>query len=253
MSMPGRLLSHPARVTRPSKRSACIIASTESAMISRLTSDARIPSWPIEMPSDTAMVMNSSGNPPASRTPSFDRLASRSSGMLQGVTSFHDDATPTCGLSQSSSVIPTARSIARAPGPVGPVGDLAAPRLDVDRCLAVSSAMAGRLPARPDRPQGDRSEPGLGAEERGGGLAVGLALAGLHHLAHEEAGELAAGLVVAGAELLPLLGVGGDDLVDDALERAGVERLEALLLGDRRPGPCRWRPPRRARSWPGWR
>ena len=44
MSMPGRLLSHPARVTRPSKRSACIIASTESAMISRLTRDARIPS-----------------------------------------------------------------------------------------------------------------------------------------------------------------------------------------------------------------
>ena len=46
--------------------------------------------------------------------PSLDRLASRSSGMLQGVTSFHDDATPTCGLSQSSSVMPTARSMARA-------------------------------------------------------------------------------------------------------------------------------------------
>ena len=42
------------------------------------------------------------------------RFASRSSGMLHGVTSFHDDATPTCGLPQSSSVMPTARSIARA-------------------------------------------------------------------------------------------------------------------------------------------
>ena len=89
-------------------------------MISRLTSDARMPSWPIEMPSDTAMVVNSIGNPPAARTPSFDRLASRSSGMLQGVTSFHDDATATWGLSQSSSVMPIARSIARAGARSGP-------------------------------------------------------------------------------------------------------------------------------------
>src|SRR5439155_15651705 len=68
----------------------------------------------MEMPSDTAMVTNSSGKPPASRTPSFDRFASRSSGRLHGVTSFHDDATATCGLSQSASVMPTARNIARA-------------------------------------------------------------------------------------------------------------------------------------------
>ena len=83
-------------------------------MISRLTSDARIPSWPIEIPSLTAIVTNSMGNPPAARTPSLDRLASRSSGMLQGVTSFQLDATPTCALSKSASVIPTARSMARA-------------------------------------------------------------------------------------------------------------------------------------------
>ena len=44
MSMPGRLLSHPANVTSASKRSACITHSTESAMISRLTNEARIPS-----------------------------------------------------------------------------------------------------------------------------------------------------------------------------------------------------------------
>ena len=42
------------------------------------------------------------------------RFASRSSGMLQGVTSFQLDATPTCALPQSASVIPTARSMARA-------------------------------------------------------------------------------------------------------------------------------------------
>jgi hypothetical protein len=59
--MPGRLLSQPANETRASKRSACMTVSTESAMTSRLTSEARMPSWPIEMPSDTAIVMNSIG------------------------------------------------------------------------------------------------------------------------------------------------------------------------------------------------
>ena len=108
-------------------------------MTSRLTSDARIPSWPIEMPSLTAMVTNSIGKPPAARTPSFDRLARRSSGMLHGVTSFHDEHTPTWGLSQSSSVIPTARSIARAGARSNP---------SVTSWLRIfnpSSAMAARL------------------------------------------------------------------------------------------------------------
>ena len=66
------------------------------------------------MPSDTEIVQNSIGKPPPRRTPVLADCASRASGMLHGVTSFQDDATATCGLSQSSSVIPTARSIARA-------------------------------------------------------------------------------------------------------------------------------------------
>ena len=82
-------------------------------MTSRDTSEPRMPSWPIEMPSDTEMVPNWIGKPPALRTPSLARLASRSSDRLQGVTSFHDEAMAICGLSQSSSVIPTARSMAR--------------------------------------------------------------------------------------------------------------------------------------------
>ena len=114
INMPGRLLSQPAKVTSASSRSACITHSTESAMISRDTSEARMPSWPIEMPSLTAIVTNSIGKPPASRMPAFARFANRSSGMLQGVTSFQLDATPTCALPQSASVMPTARSIARA-------------------------------------------------------------------------------------------------------------------------------------------
>ena len=79
-----------------------------------------MPSVPIEMPSETAIVTNSRGKPPASRTPCLARLAKRSRGRLQGVTSFHDEATPTWGLSQSASVIPTARSMARAGARSGP-------------------------------------------------------------------------------------------------------------------------------------
>src|ERR1043165_665950 len=74
INMPGRLLSHPANATSASKRSACMTHSTESAMISRDTSEPRIPSCPIEMPSETAMVTNSIGKPPASRTPCLARL-----------------------------------------------------------------------------------------------------------------------------------------------------------------------------------
>ena len=88
--------------------------STLSAMTSRETSEKCMPSWPIEMPSDTEMVPNSIGKPPAACTPSLTALASRSSDRLHGVISFHDDATPICDLTQSSSPMPTARSIPRA-------------------------------------------------------------------------------------------------------------------------------------------
>ena len=73
-----------------------------------------MPSCPMEMPSETEIVPNSSGKPPAARTPSLARLASRSRERLHGVISFQDDATPICGLAKSSSPMPTARSMARA-------------------------------------------------------------------------------------------------------------------------------------------
>ena len=83
------------------------------------------------MPSDTAIVLNSIGNPPAERTPSLARLASRSSGMLQGVTSFQDDTTATCGLSQSSSVMPDRPQHGAGRGPVGEIGDIVGTQLQV--------------------------------------------------------------------------------------------------------------------------
>ncbi len=114
MSIPGRDLSHPAKVTMASKRSACMTVSTESAMTSRETSEACMPSCPIEIPSETAIVTNSNGRPPPSRTATLARLASRSRGKLHGVTSFQLDATPIWGLVMSSSLRPIARNMALA-------------------------------------------------------------------------------------------------------------------------------------------
>ena len=121
MSMPGSDLSQPAMVTSASNCSACTISSTESAITSRDTSEAFMPSLPIEMPSETAIVPNSSGTAPACRTPSLAAAASPFRCTLQGVTSFQDEATATCGRSRSSSDSPTARSIARAAARDGPV------------------------------------------------------------------------------------------------------------------------------------
>ena len=63
INMPGSDLSQPARRTDPSRRSACMTVSTESAMTSRETKEKCIPSWPIEMPSETEMVPNCIGKP----------------------------------------------------------------------------------------------------------------------------------------------------------------------------------------------
>ena len=66
------------------------------------------------MPSETEIVPNCIGKPPASMTPLRDAFASRSSERLQGVISFHEEAIPICGFLKSSSFMPTARNIPRA-------------------------------------------------------------------------------------------------------------------------------------------
>ena len=53
-------------------------------MTSRETSEARIPSVPIEMPSEIAIVSNSNGVPPASRTPALTSSARRAEGEVAG-------------------------------------------------------------------------------------------------------------------------------------------------------------------------
>ena len=77
-------------------------------MISRLTSEDFMPSWPIAMPSVTVMVANSLGVPPASETPRLAAWAWRDREMLQGAASFQQVATPTRGWCTSASVRPIA-------------------------------------------------------------------------------------------------------------------------------------------------
>src|SRR6266545_8377518 len=74
-----------------------------------------MPTCPIEMPSETLIVPNSSGYLPAACTPSLTAFASRSRDRLHGVISFQMDPTPICGLAQSASPMPTARSMPRDP------------------------------------------------------------------------------------------------------------------------------------------
>src|SRR3954469_7525027 len=100
--------------TSPSKRGPRTTSSIESAIRSRETSDARIPSVPIDTPSETAIVLNSSGVPPARRMPSFTCRASRRWLRLHGIVSIHVVATPISGRARSASVKPAPLSIARA-------------------------------------------------------------------------------------------------------------------------------------------
>src|ERR1700685_2835913 len=72
-----------------------------------------MPGVPIAMPSATVMVPKVSAFAPCASTPAAAHVASSSICMLQGVKLLQVDAIPTCGLSKSPSVNPTARSIAR--------------------------------------------------------------------------------------------------------------------------------------------
>src|SRR6195256_2122782 len=116
----GIVLSQPTIKTRPSKRCPRATSSIESAMTSRLTSDAFMPSVPIETPSETAMVLNSMGVPPAARMPAFTFSARRRWLKLQGIVSIQLCPTPISGLLRSSRVNPIARSMARAPARSSP-------------------------------------------------------------------------------------------------------------------------------------
>ena len=117
---PGMFLSHAATTTRPSMLSPKVTVSMESAMTSRLTRDAFMPSVPIEMPSLIVIVPNRKGTLFAALSPSLTLRACLSRWTLQGVTSDARFATATKGLFMSSSSSPVARSMALAAARSGP-------------------------------------------------------------------------------------------------------------------------------------
>ncbi len=73
-----------------------------------------MPGVPFEMPSETVIVLNTTLFAPAASAPAAASRASASMCMLHGVSMLQVDAMPTCGFAKSSSLNPTARSIARA-------------------------------------------------------------------------------------------------------------------------------------------
>src|SRR5689334_6234721 len=73
-----------------------------------------MPSVPIETPSETAIVLNSTGVPPASMMPRRTCRASSRWFQLHGIVSIHVVATPTSGRASASSSKPIPFSIARA-------------------------------------------------------------------------------------------------------------------------------------------
>src|SRR5215470_7311830 len=71
-----------------------------------------MPSVPIEMPSETPIVLKRMPTRPAASTPCFTSAERSSRCMLQGLPSNQQEAIPTCALSRSASERPVAKSIA---------------------------------------------------------------------------------------------------------------------------------------------
>ena len=114
MAAPGMVLSQATSATMPSNMWPRATSSIESAMRSRLTSDAFIPSVPMVMPSLIAMVLYSIGVPPACRMPSATSTASSRNLKLHGMVPIQVFAMPMIGFFMSSSVRPMAFRNARA-------------------------------------------------------------------------------------------------------------------------------------------
>ena len=120
ISMPGVILSQFEMQTIASAQCALTMYSTESAIISREGSEYSIPSWPIAMPSSTAMVLNSLATPPAFST-SRATIWPRSFRCTWPGTNWVKELTMAMiGLPKSASFIPVARQRPRAPAMLRP-------------------------------------------------------------------------------------------------------------------------------------
>ena len=82
-----------------------------------------MPSVPIETPSETEIVLNSIGVPPAARMPSLTRSASSRWLKLHGIVSIQVVATPISGLCEVVVGEPDRLQHRPRGGPVGAVGE----------------------------------------------------------------------------------------------------------------------------------
>ena len=80
-----------------------------------------MPGVPCVWLSDTAIVLNSIGTPPAAAIASAARCASRRWLRLHGIVCVHVEAIPTIGPSSRSGSMPIARKCERAPARSAPV------------------------------------------------------------------------------------------------------------------------------------
>ena len=120
ISMPGVILSQLEMHTSASAQCAFAMYSTASAISSREGSEYSMPSWPIAMPSSTAIVLNSLATPP---TRSISRATSCPMSFkctCPGTNWVKELAMAMIGLWKSSSPIPVARHNARAPAMLRP-------------------------------------------------------------------------------------------------------------------------------------
>ena len=108
---PGIFLSHPPIAINPSYPKHPTTVSIESAITSLDTSEYFIPCVPIEMPSDTVIVLKSTPLPPELFIESSTISESLLICILHGVTFAPVDAIPTKGFVKSSDVKPTPLSI----------------------------------------------------------------------------------------------------------------------------------------------
>ena len=117
---PGIFLSHPPIAINPSYPRQPTTVSIESAITSLETKEYFIPCVPIEIPSDTVIVLNKTPFPPDALIESSTTSESLFKCILHGVTLAPVEATPTRGLVKSSVVNPTPRSIEREAAWLGP-------------------------------------------------------------------------------------------------------------------------------------
>ena len=119
-SIPGVILSQLEMHTIASTVWALTMYSTESEMISREGREYSMPECPMAMPSSTAMVLNSFGTPPASRTCSATISPTSFKWTCPGTNCVYEFTIATIGLPNSLSRVPVARHKARAPAALRP-------------------------------------------------------------------------------------------------------------------------------------